>query len=329
MTDRVRLFLREHAIFMGLLGAYFAGAAIYFAAVGRWDHWVVQSAYPLWTIAALTFSAARLLAARLSRHRASPLWRPEAILGALLVIVVIVPFQTTFSSIKRTIDDVRGFPWDPFLAELDRGLHGGRHPWEWLYWVAKDQWLTYWLDRLYLWWFPLVTLFLFWAAWTPLRRLRQRALISTVLIWAVCGNLLAFAFASAGPCYYHKVAPDRPDPYERLLATLDLHARSGEYVQARVLQRTLWDAATGSPLEPFRGISAMPSVHVAMAVLIALVGWARSRPAGVLLAVYAVVTLVGSVVLGWHYAVDGYVGAAMAFAIWRVSNRLIAFAAPA
>jgi len=270
-----------------------------------------------------------LLASRLRRHGASALWRPEAIFGALLVIVVIVPFQTTFSSIKRTLDDVRGFPWDPLLAELDRVVHGGRHPWEWLHWVAKDQWLTFWLDRLYLWWFPLVTLFLFWAAWTPMRRLRQRALISTVLVWVVGGNLLAFAFASAGPCYYDHVVPDRPDPYERLLATLDLHGRSGDFVQARVLQRKLWDVATESPLEPFRGISAMPSVHVAMAVLIALVGWARSRPVGVVLGMYAGVTLVGSVVLGWHYAVDGYAGAALAFAIWRLSDRLAASSTPA
>ena len=244
MIERVRLFVVEHAIFVGLLAAYFASAAIYFAATGRWEQWVVRPAYPLWTIAVLTFSAGRLLVSRLARHGASTLWRPEAIAGAVLVIVVIVPFQTTFSSVKRTIDDVRGFPWDPFLAQVDRVIHGGRHPWEWLSWIARDQWLTFWLDRLYLWWFPLVSLFLFWAAWTPLRRLRQRALISTVLVWALCGNLAAFAFASAGPCYYHYVVPDRPDPYERLLATLDLHARSGEHVQARVIQRGLWKVST-------------------------------------------------------------------------------------
>lgn len=324
MPNRIRLFLREHAVFLGLLAAYFAGAAMYFLILGQWDRWVVRPAYPLWAIAVLTFSAGRLLAARLARGAGSPVWRPEAMAGALLVIVTIVPFQTTFSSIKRTIDEVRGFPWDPWLAEADRVIHGGRHPWEWLSWVASDRWLTFWLDRLYLWWFPLVSLFLFWAAWTPLRRLRQRALISMVLVWVVCGNVLAFALASAGPCYYQHVVPDRPDPYERLLATLDLHARSGEYVQARVLQRLLWDVATESPLTPFRGVSAMPSVHVGVAVLVALVGWARHKAVGAVLACYAVLTLVGSVVLGWHYALDGYVGGAMAYAIWRLSDRLTA-----
>jgi membrane-associated phospholipid phosphatase len=309
-------------MFVGLLVAYFGGAAIYFTVVGRWSEWVVRPAYPFLTIAALTFSAARLLVARLARHGASTLWRMDAIVAALLVLVVIVPFQTTFSSIKRTIDNVQGFSWDPWLADLDRAIHGGRHPWEWLYWIVQDKPALFWLDSLYLWWFPVMSLFLFWAAWTPWRRLRQRALVSTVLVWVVCGNLMAFALASAGPCYYREVAPDRPNPYARLLDTLDLHARSGEYVQARVLQRQLWKVTIESPLEPFRGVSAMPSVHVAMAVLLALVGWARHPLAGVALSLFAVLIMVGSVVLAWHYAVDGYVGGLMAVGCWRLSGRL-------
>ena len=278
---------------------------------------------PLWAIAAITFSSARLLFARLRWRGASSLWRWEAIVGALLVIAVIVPFQTTFSSIKRTMDDVRGFPWDPALAEVDRLVHGGHHPWEWLAWMAKNRDLADWLDRLYLWWFPAVTLFLFWAAWTPWARLRQRALISTVLVWIVCGNVAAFALASAGPCYYRFVVPDGPDPYERLLGTLDLYARDGLSIQARAIQRTLWKASTQDPIAPFRGISAMPSVHVAMAVLMALVGWARHPLAGAVLATYAGVILIGSVVLGWHYAIDGYVGGVMAVGIWLLSARLV------
>ncbi len=81
----------------------------------------------------------------------------------------------------------------------------------------------------------------------------------------------------------------------------------------------LWDGAAQHPAAPFRGISAMPSVHVAMAVLLALIGWARHPLAGTALTAYAVVILIGSVVLGWHYAIDGYVGGLMAFAIWRLS----------
>ena len=39
---------------------------------------------------------------------------------------------------------------------------------------------------------------------------------------------------------------------------------------------------------------------------------------------YAVAILVGSVHLGWHYAIDGYVAAIMVWVIWMVSGRLVA-----
>ena len=60
----------------------------------------------------------------------------------------------------------------------------------------------------------------------------------------------------------------------------------------------------------------MPSLHVAMAVLCALIGWHRSRIAGMLLTGYAVVIQFGSVILAWHYAVDGYIGAGVAIVSW-------------
>ncbi len=107
---RLREFLREHAVFLALIITYFGAAAVFFAALGRWNEWKVRPAYPLWFIAAMTFSSARLLFARLKSRGASPVWRPEAVMGAVLVIGVIVPFQTTFTSIKRTIEDLRGFP---------------------------------------------------------------------------------------------------------------------------------------------------------------------------------------------------------------------------
>lgn len=51
------------------------------------------------------------------------------------------------------------------------------------------------------------------------------------------------------------------------------------------------------------GISAFPSMHVAMAVLFALYATRRSRLAGLLMWAFAAIIMVGSVVLGWHYAV--------------------------
>ena len=60
----------------------------------------------------------------------------------------------------------------------------------------------------------------------------------------------------------------------------------------------------------------MPSLHVGFSVLMALVGWQVWRPVGWLLGVYAVSIQIGSVALAWHYAVDGYAGALVAYMAW-------------
>ena len=64
----------------------------------------------------------------------------------------------------------------------------------------------------------------------------------------------------------------------------------------------------------------MPSMHNATAVLLALVGWKISRPLGIGLTAFAVLILLGSVHLGWHYAIDGYFALVLALASWWISG---------
>ncbi len=70
------------------------------------------------------------------------------------------------------------------------------------------------------------------------------------------------------------------------------------------------------------GITAMPSMHIAITTVVALV-LVRTRA---WLAVVAVplwlFMMVASVHLGWHYAIDGYASALGAGAIWYGSGRV-------
>ncbi|WP_395400070.1 phosphatase PAP2 family protein [Pseudoduganella sp. UC29_106] len=63
-----------------------------------------------------------------------------------------------------------------------------------------------------------------------------------------------------------------------------------------------------------------PALHVASSALIALLGWRVNRALGVAGTIFALLILIGSVHLGRHYALDGYVGAAGACLIWRVTG---------
>jgi hypothetical protein len=72
---------------------------------------------------------------------------------------------------------------------------------------------------------------------------------------------------------------------------------------------------------PELGVAAMPSMHVAAHWLFAL--WARryDRRLFVPLAVATALTFLGSLVTGWHYAVDGYAGLLLAWLAVAVADR--------
>jgi membrane-associated phospholipid phosphatase len=178
------------------------------------------------------------------------------------------------------------------------------------------------VDLLYMAWFGLLFVFFFWASWSSARVLRQRALIAFLLMWIGAGTTTAWWASSAGPCYYGHVVAG-VDPYEPLIARLDAVASERGGLKARFNQKGLWELRRADEWGYFAGISAMPSLHVAIAVLIALVAAQRSRLLGFLLALYAVVIQIGSVILAWHYAVDGYVGALLAVLCWKAAGALV------
>jgi hypothetical protein len=83
-------------------------------------------------------------------------------------------------------------------------------------------------------------------------------------------------------------------------------------------QLLLWDGYQGKGLR--LGISAMPSMHNASAFLFALTCWHLNRKLGIALFIFTGMILLGSVHLAWHYAIDGYIGFAIALLSWWVSG---------
>src|SRR5262249_17068784 len=151
--------------------------------------------------------------------------------------------------------------------------------------------------------------------------LRRRYLFAFVILFLVVGNLLALALASAGPAYYDVVAPGSRDPYAALLAYLRSVDAHSPLLSVRG-EDALWFAYRHR-VEAFGlGVLAMPSIHVSAAVLTALFGFSVSRLLGGALLLAALCTFAGSVELGWHYALDGYVGAAIALGVWWLAGRL-------
>jgi membrane-associated phospholipid phosphatase len=67
------------------------------------------------------------------------------------------------------------------------------------------------------------------------------------------------------------------------------------------------------------GISAFPSLHVAGAAWVAIFASSQFRKLSIIAWAYFGLILIGSVYLGWHYALDGLAGLAIAAAAWRLA----------
>jgi hypothetical protein len=137
----------------------------------------------------------------------------------------------------------------------------------------------------------------------------------------VLGTVFAILLSSAGPCFYGQIT-GLPSPYAPLMDYLQrvdaAHPLISLEVQHILLQQYWQNAVT-----PWRAISAMPSMHVAMPVVFILVGWRTHRLLGALFLVYGVIVFIGSVHLGWHYAVDGYVSVLVMLLLWRAAGWVV------
>lgn len=110
------------------------------------------------------------------------------------------------------------------------------------------------------------------------------------------------------------------------LQEIDAYLRSqspSKSLNGLALQNYLKNAYDRGALVFGGGISAMPSMHVSVATLIALAGYSWQRWIGLALTPFVVVIWIGSIHLGWHYALDGIVAAIMTLLIWALSGNVV------
>jgi hypothetical protein len=252
----------------------------------------------------------------------------DRILLSLPVVAVWPLLALSFSVFKELIPAIQPFYLDQSLHALDRIIHLGNDPWTLLQPLFGHPAVTYVIDRLYaLWFFVIYFAVLLQMTSIKDRRLRVHFLLSSMLAWTLLGSLGAILLSSAGPCYFGDVTGS-PDPYAPLMvylrdtvqsAQLSVfgYELSSQLIAVRV-QDMLWDGYQGGGGGFGHGISAAPSLHVASIWLVARMLQAHGRRA---LAIcgwgFFAVILLGSIHLGWHYAVDGYISIVGAWAIWR------------
>lgn len=227
-----------------------------------------------------------------------------------------------FGMFKQIILPDRGFVWDRTFAHVGRAMFGVS-PWTLTHEIFGNVAGARFLDFLYSVWMPLIFAFpQVVAAFVTDSVLRFRFNLCWLASWLVIGSLAAWAFASAGPIYFNAlIGPDRNYALlQTRLAQLDRLANAqGHSIAALEFQPLLLHFYRAQGLAPAGGISAMPSMHVAMATLLAIAGFRHNRAWGLLFTAYALLVWTGSVFFGWHYFVDGPVAALMVAGLWLAS----------
>lgn len=238
-----------------------------------------------------------------------------------IVFAANIFFMGGFSMFKSLMPFINPFWADPLLADIDRALHFGVDPWR-LVEPLRPIIGTWAIDFFYL---------KFWA-WAgvagPVLLVlfdRDRVRVSRFLVlycfaWIFLGNILAMAFMSGGPVYMDRLFGI--DAFVELTALLQAEADRASLMGR--MREWLWAVNQDSYRGISSGISAFPSLHVAIAALTLFYCIERSvyliLPGFVFFAFIQIV----SVLSGLHYAIDGYVAFAVLGLFWIYLRRAAA-----
>ena len=275
---------------------------------------------PFMAVSYCIFSIAFLCIQKM-RRRLDAYATQENLFTSILFIAIGAPYASAFASFKQSMILLKPFAYDALFWQWDYLLHFRNNPWT-LFDPLYDQPFTIQsIDNLYILWFIVLLSITYWMVLTKDKIVSQTYFISTIFVWSLLGSGLGYILYSAGPCYFNRLGLGTDNSYAALFQKLEaINATNSLWALGN--QSRLWEAFVSRHWLPFGGISAMPSVHVAMAVVFALTLTSRNVYLGIVGWLYYIAILVGSVVLGWHYAVDGYVATLLTLLIWKMAGFL-------
>lgn len=194
----------------------------------------------------------------------------------------------------------------PYLARFDQILFLGSQPWR----VAESifGWAGRVIDLAYITWLPIKFATLAFLFLMPESSRKSRLLLTYFLIvgFTAIGQYL---LSSAGPIFFARLGFG--DRYSQLPIEPWVAATSAY----------LWNQYQTMGSDVGAGISAMPSLHVAISLWIALVireYFPRFAAIGFF---YFATIVVGSVMLGWHFFADDLAATAIAMLSWSIAGR--------
>ncbi|WP_394247828.1 phosphatase PAP2 family protein [Vibrio profundi] len=253
---------------------------------------------------------------------------PYQLIGFVLLLLALNLTFSCYTYLKSIIPSIHYFSWDLAFYQLDKALHFGISPWEITHAIFSSPWSSFVINFFYhLWFFFMWATVLFFIVNKSNAQLRTQFLLSFLACWLLIGGVAAVLLSSAGPCYIHLLNAEF-NFYHPLLERLT--QQSNELVShgwfplwILDVQDMLWQSYVDSKGGAGAGISAMPSMHVSIAVLMALSLSKVNSILGNAMWLFALIIQIGSVHLAWHYAVDGYMSFILTTAIWFLCGKVV------
>jgi len=212
----------------------------------------------------------------------------DRMVNTVHMLISVSFFMVGFAVLKGAIAVLNPFEWDVTFKDWDRIVHFGKLPHEWLGPLFFNPYALGVFNVLYNTWF-IVMIGSLMAAGINGCGVHMQYLVSFALAWLFGGFFLAVA----------ETVP----------------------IWALPTQEILWEGYNGER-DGSAGISAFPSMHVGTAALIAIYATRVNFTLAVIAWVFCASIMLGSVVLGWHYAVDGYGGFVLAIVFWKIAGVL-------
>lgn len=242
----------------------------------------------------------------------------KAGLPLLGICIVLLPF---FSKMKAAIPLFNAYTWDDAFIAWDRAIFFGHDAWEVLQPVLGFPIVTAFLALLYQLWFLLLYPGCLYFAFAKMDAgLRRQFFLTYVLSWTLIGGAMATWFASVGPVFVGPLLGDAR--FDDQMAYLNT-ANEQVPIMTLTVQQMLLDWFNTDANGLGSGITAMPSMHCAIAFLFWLAMRRISKRAGLFFGVFFAITWLSSVHLAYHYAVDGLVSLVAVAALWWLSARII------
>jgi hypothetical protein len=295
--------------------AYVAASAALLETMDRsYPRLALLVAYARFGVVVGVASLAVMLLARvmLRRRRWPPL--PSDLLHAGRAAVVLLPVLATHFVLKSFTHVLNRRVWDPELSALDRSVHLGVEPARFLVALFDHATFLAALDVFYsVAYYGIVvgSTALLISLLPPRRRL---AFTTAFMLVFMAGSALYLALPSWGPVFVW------PDDFEAALSHMP---------NTVTVQRTLFAEISAIVSRPdgdlvirYGSVAAFPSLHIAVVTLFAAACRSLSRTWFAFSVGVVVLMLVGSVLTGYHFLIDGYAGILLALGAWWAGRRL-------